>query len=103
MTFATIHIPSIRQGRSGHKWRTAQAQVFATETDCWLCGAYVDQTLPYNDRMARSVDHVVPMSAGGDPLARSNLRLAHRQCNGAKGYGTAIEAAPTRNPSRRWS
>lgn len=87
-------------GRRGDTWRRVQAQVFASESHCWLCGGYVDQALPPNDRMARSVDHVIPLERGGAPYARSNLRLAHRRCNSSKADGIRLPAnAP---PSGAW-
>lgn len=52
---------------------------------CWLCEAPVDPDAPPGSAGAGTVDHVVPRSRGGssDP---SNLRLAHRRCNGARGH-----------------
>lgn len=75
------------RGRRGRPWRTAQAEVYATETHCWLCGRWVDQELPWRHPLSRSVDHVVPLSEGGHPTARWNLRLAHRRCNVRRGAG----------------
>lgn len=51
---------------------------------CWLCELPVDPDAPAGTPGAPTVDHVVPRSRGGtsDP---SNLRLAHRRCNGARG------------------
>jgi 5-methylcytosine-specific restriction endonuclease McrA len=34
--------------------------------------------------MGKTVDHVRELWQGGDPLDRSNCRLAHRRCNTAK-------------------
>jgi 5-methylcytosine-specific restriction endonuclease McrA len=34
--------------------------------------------------MSRTVDHVMELWQGGDPLDRANCRLAHRRCNSAK-------------------
>ncbi|MER6534698.1 HNH endonuclease [Streptomyces sp900105755] len=73
------------KGRAGTAWWAVQAQVFAEETNCWLCGKWVDQTLDGRTHpMARTVDHVRELWEGGDPLDRSNCRLAHRRCNSAK-------------------
>ncbi len=79
---------------SGRPYRRLQAQVFAEETHCWLCGEHVDQRLPHNDRMARSLDHVVPLAQGGPALDRANARLAHRQCNSERGDATAAPRNP---------
>lgn len=91
---------NVRRGRSGRPFVRLQRAVFATYTHCWLCGEVVDQSLPVNDRMARSLDHVVPLVQGGDPLDPSNARLAHRKCNSAKADG--IVDPPARRPSRVW-
>jgi 5-methylcytosine-specific restriction endonuclease McrA len=73
------------KGRAGTAWWKVQAQVFAEETHCWLCGGWVDQTLNgQRHPMARTVDHVRELWQGGDPLDRANCRLAHRRCNSAK-------------------
>lgn len=73
------------KGRAGTAWWRVQAQVFAEETHCWLCGGWVDQALDGRTHpMARTVDHVRELWQGGDPLDRSNCRLAHRRCNSAK-------------------
>ena len=71
-------------GRVGRPWRTVSAQVYREETHCWICGAPVCQALPPRARMARTADHLVQLQHGGDPLRRSNLRLAHLGCNSAR-------------------
>ncbi len=88
----------VRRGRGGRPYRRLQAQVFAEETHCWRCYAWVDQTLPPNHDWARSLDHVIPLNRGGDPLARANARLAHRWCNTSKGDKLHTPAVI----SRRW-
>lgn len=50
---------------------------------CGLCGKKVEMDLPYNSPRAATIDHVVPMSAGGDNI-RANVQLAHRRCNTRK-------------------
>lgn len=71
----------VRQGRSGRPFARVRAQVFAEETDCAWCGRYVDQSLPPTSKWGRTADHIVPLSMGGHPTKRSNLRLMHRRCN----------------------
>lgn len=57
---------------------------------CHLCRKMVDVSLPGTDRMGPTVDHLVPIADGGlDELA--NVRLAHRQCNCARGRGGDIQ------------
>lgn len=73
------------KGRAGTAWLRVQAQVFAEETNCWLCRKWVDQSLDGRTHpMGRTVDHVLELWQGGDPLDRANCRLAHRKCNTAK-------------------
>jgi len=68
-------------------WKRAAAQVLAEETICHLCGH------------PPSVDHVVPLSKGGDMLARENLRAAHFGCNSSKREGRGLKKPRT---SRMW-
>jgi hypothetical protein len=86
--------------RSGRPYRRLQAQVFAEETLCWLCGGWVDPSLPPNHDMARSVDHVVPLGRGGNLLDRRNARLAHRIHNSER--GADVPAPPAVAFSREW-
>jgi 5-methylcytosine-specific restriction endonuclease McrA len=72
------------RGRSGTAWLRVQAQVYAEETHCWWCRKWVNQELPRTHPMSRTVDHLLELWQGGDPLDRANLRLSHRRCNSAK-------------------
>ena len=87
---------------AGRPYRRLQAVVFTEESHCWLCQQPVDQTLHYNDPMARSLDHVTPLAKGGDPLARTNARLAHRKCNRDRGDGPPDPAGQQPITTRRW-
>lgn len=83
--------------RGGRPWRRAQLQVYAEETHCWICGEWVDPSLPPNHDLARSVDHLTALADGGPEFERWNLRLAHRVHNSARGTGAEVRAR-----SRRW-
>jgi 5-methylcytosine-specific restriction endonuclease McrA len=72
------------KGRTGRPYRRLCAQVWAEETHCWVCSKWVDQTLPPQHPLSRTLDHVVPLSEGGPPVDRQNARLAHRACNTAR-------------------
>lgn len=50
---------------------------------CQLCGELVDSQLPGNHPRGATLDHLVPVSVGGDH-SPGNLQLAHRCCNSAK-------------------
>jgi 5-methylcytosine-specific restriction endonuclease McrA len=45
---------------------------------CTYCGGGATEDDPL------TLDHVIPLAAGGDPWDPSNLELAHRSCNAAK-------------------
>lgn len=47
---------------------------------CYLCGEAVDMSLPRTSKMGATLDHVVPISRGGED-SLENLRLAHWTCN----------------------
>ena len=50
---------------------------------CYLCGERVLTSVPPNHALYPTLDHVVPLSKGGTH-ERSNVRCAHRSCNGGK-------------------
>lgn len=57
---------------------------------CHLCGKVVNLRLSGTDRLGPTVDHLVPIAAGGkDELA--NVRLAHRSCNCGRGVGGDVQ------------
>jgi len=58
--------------------------ILATQSICGICGKPVDKTLKFPDPMSPSVDHIIPVSKNGDPVALENLQLAHRYCNRQK-------------------
>ena len=85
---------------SGSRWAKVRRRVLRTESVCAECGQLVDKSLPWLDPGAPQVDHVTPVALGGDPFARSNLRLTHRSCNRSKGTGLPkLVRTPT---SRDW-
>lgn len=56
---------------------------------CELCGGPIDFEAPPRSRRAPSVDHIVPLHMGGDPLPPlEELRLAHFGCNARRGNRT---------------
>lgn len=81
MTLAPGAPINVRRGRGGRPYERLKARVFREETHCWICGQWVDQTLPPQHAMARTLDHVTQLNQGGHPLDRANARLAHRRCN----------------------
>ena len=98
---------------NGHRRRQLRARVLATEQTCaWEHCEWpdqqIDKTLPPNHPLAGEVDEIIPVSRGGDPLARDNCRLLHRQriCNQRRGNGTrtprSVQPAASFPMSRQW-
>ncbi len=50
---------------------------------CGLCGGAVSKNREYPDPLAASIDHVIPLSQGGDNES-VNLQLTHLRCNLSK-------------------
>jgi 5-methylcytosine-specific restriction endonuclease McrA len=70
----------------GGKYETIKAAEIY-ERDGWvckLCQHPVDKGLSWPHTESASLDHVVPLSRGGDHV-RANVQLAHLGCNIAKG------------------
>ena len=59
-------------------------KILANVDICAICGGPVDKGLPATHPMSAAVDHIIPVSKGGDPVALKNLQLTHRKCNRAK-------------------
>lgn len=55
---------------------------------CGICSTPVNMLLRRPDRWSPTIDHVVPISAGGDDT-RANVQLAHFGCNSRKGAKVA--------------
>ena len=51
---------------------------------CHICRKRVDMNLDWQDRYSPTMDHLIPISLGGDHTY-ANIRLAHRTCNSSKG------------------
>ncbi len=58
--------------------------ILASQTICGICGLPVDKSLKYPDPLSPTVDHIIPVSRGGDPTDIDNLQLAHFICNTRK-------------------
>lgn len=79
---------------NGNEYRKNKARLRAEGNPCALCGLPIDYALdktfdPLKGRwiphpMRFEVDHIVPVSRGGDPYDYANLQAAHRICNQRK-------------------
>lgn len=57
---------------------------------CQICFKPVDRDLDVNDRMAATLDHIIPRATSLFPDdSPENLRLAHRSCNSRRGISAA--------------
>lgn len=50
---------------------------------CQICGEHVNEHIKWPDPMSSSLDHIIPISKGGEHI-RSNVQLAHLECNNRK-------------------
>lgn len=57
---------------------------------CHLCGKRVDMDLSGRHPKGPTVDHLLPLSAGGADC-RTNVALAHRSCNVSRGAGGTVQ------------
>lgn len=57
---------------------------------CGLCRRKVNSGLKYPHPRCASLDHIVPLSLGGEHV-RANVQLAHLDCNVRKGARSAGE------------
>lgn len=76
-----------RRGRHRGSVRERYSPFAVAERDGWICqicGESVDRDLRYPDRRCLSMDHVVPLSRGGDDVME-NIQAAHLECNWGKG------------------
>ena len=88
----------------GPKRERLRKQVLREESFCWLCGEEVDVKLQAGLPQSPEVDEILPISLGGSPIDRANVRLAHRLCNQKRGNklpNEAIEAARARAKSEK--
>jgi len=80
---------SKKRGQPSESYTTGQI----AERDgyrCGLCRRKVDMTLRRPNLRSASIDHIVPLSKGGDDT-RANVQLAHLDCNIKK--SNAVEYA----------
>ena len=50
---------------------------------CGICGVWVDPDLSWPDKMSKTLDHIVPLSGGGEH-SYTNAQIAHAVCNSRK-------------------
>jgi hypothetical protein len=60
---------------------------------CWICKRRIGKTFTYPDKRSASIDHILPLSLGGDDT-QYNKKAAHFGCNMARGTGRPGEQMP---------
>lgn len=76
------------------------AEVF--ERDDWvcgICGAGVDRDATFPSPRSASLDHIIPLSLGGEH-SRANTRCTHLRCNIKRGNRVAPQDSSKRKPPR---
>ncbi len=74
-----------RTRRRAHRHRIRRLAILDRDQwICQLCTEPIDPTLRFPDSRSATVDHIVPLVAGGSDEP-SNLQAAHMVCNAAKG------------------
>ena len=74
-------------------YRKARKKIFASQSVCAICGRTVNFDLKFPDPWSATVDHIIPLSKGGNPADIANMQLAHLQCNRLKSSKTNLVAA----------
>ena len=91
--------------RNGRPYRRLCVTQRALLLPCWLCGKAIAYELTgyaaQRHPLGFTLDHLVPLSRGGDLTDPVNARSAHRKCNSARGNRTDAHRQPIRS-SRRW-
>lgn len=72
-------------GKAEVAYDKARKIIFATQSNCAICGRPVDFDKRFPDPWSPTVDHIIPVAKGGAPASLENLQLAHFQCNRIKG------------------
>lgn len=93
--------PKIKKPRrympNGEQWNQAswasvrQRAMASKEPYCAICHGFIDMTAPPMSPNGCEIDHIVPISRGGQPYELDNLQLTHMKCNRRKGAKMASD------------
>ena len=87
--------------RNGRPYRRLVAAQKALGLPCWICGHDIPMNVDGRTHpFAFTLDHLVPLSRGGDLLDPLNARSAHRKCNSARGARMTVQRP--KRPALRW-
>lgn len=73
-----------KDGKAKSSFEKARRIIYSSQSNCAICGRPVDFDKRFPDPWSATIDHIVPISKGGDPASLNNLQLAHLQCNRIK-------------------
>ena len=86
-----------------HAYRKARKEWLEHQTECVHCGLPLDFDAPPRSRWSPTVDHIIPVSLGGDPKDQTMWQPSHHGCNSARGNGaTRGRGTGPMRASRRW-
>ena len=95
--------------KDGTRWRKNRQMLRARGEPCWICREFgrtgeIDYSLPHLHPFAFKLDHLVPISKGGDPFDPRNCAATHRCCNQWRSNMSVEDvkkAARSNDPTRR--
>ena len=92
--------------RADHSWakvayNKAKKIIYAQQSVCGICGRPVDKKLPFPNPWSPTIDHIIPVQKGGDPVNLENLQLAHLACNRAKATKLVTVSVKEKSVSNR--
>ena len=90
-----------RDGWAKATYQKAKKKIFATQSVCAICGRPVNFDLHFPDPWSPTVDHIIPVSKGGNPADIANMQLAHLQCNRIKSSKMNVVSAAKTNCGNR--
>lgn len=67
--------------QNGNARRKIRAYLQMSQEPCWICKLPIDYSLGAPNKLAMVADELVPVSMGGSPYTRTNVRAAHWVCN----------------------
>lgn len=67
--------------KNGNARRKIKAWLEKTYDTCWICTLGINPDYKYPHAYCMVADELLPVSRGGSPYARDNVRAAHNICN----------------------
>lgn len=74
----------MNDARGSAAYKRLRAAMRAQGLPCGICGRQIDYFAKPKTRWSFSVDHIRPLSMGGNPTDPTNCRPAHLGCNSSR-------------------